>query len=157
MKINSSIQFKAAFLTFVFLLNTLVGFACMIGMDMGFNTRHHEDQKVINSGRHTHKNGKHHDHAKHSHDQSSGDHHASKSQKDNCCKEQVDKITKADKLTQPGFNYSLLSSSFFLLPSTGYRIGESVTFPVNVPNTYFVRHCRPPIPDVRIAIQSFQI
>lgn len=157
MKISLSIQFKAAFLTFVFLLNTLVGFACAVGMDMEFNTKHHEDQKVVSSGKHTLKNGKHHAHAKHSHDQSPVDHHASKSQKDNCCKEQVDKITKADKLTQPGFDYSLLSSSFFLLPSTGYRIGESVTFPVNVSNNYFVRHCRPPIPDVRIAIQSFQI
>ncbi|WP_231424756.1 hypothetical protein [Pedobacter sp. Leaf250] len=157
MKISFSIQLKAAFLTFVFLLNTLVGFACAVGMDMGFNAKHHEDQKVVSSVKHTHKNGKHHDHTKHSHDQSIVDHHTSKSQKDNCCKEQVDKITKADKLTQPGFNYSLLSSSFFILPSTVYRIGDAVTFPVNVPNTYFVRHYRPPIPDVRIAIQSFQI
>lgn len=157
MKISLSIQFKAAFLTFVFLLNTIVGFACAVGMNMGFNAKHHEDQKVVSSEKHTHKNGKNHDHAKHSHDQNPGDHHASKSQKDNCCKEQVTKLTKADKLTQPGFNYSLLSSAFFLLPSTVYRIGETVTFPVNVPNTYFVRHYRPPIPDVRIAIQSFQI
>jgi hypothetical protein len=138
MKISLSIQSKAAFLTFVFLLNTLVGFACAVGMDVGFNARHH-------------------DHAKYSHHKSTETKHTSKSQKDNCCKEQVTKLSKADKLTQPRYNYSLLSSLFFLLPSTVYRIGETVTFPVNVPNNYFVRHCRAPIPDIRIAIQSFQI
>ncbi|CAM4205353.1 hypothetical protein [Pedobacter sp. Leaf176] len=157
MKSRSSIQFKAAFLTLVFLLNTVVGFACAVGTNMGFNNGHHQEQGRVHSSGHTRKHNQAHDHSKHSHDKSTGTDHASKSQKDNCCKEQVDKLTKADKLTQPGFNYNLLSSSFFLLPSAVYRIGEEVTFPVNVPNTYFVRHCRPPITDVRIAIQSFQI
>jgi hypothetical protein len=140
MKISSSIQFKAAFLTIVFLLNTVVGFACAIGMNMSFNKDHHQEH-----------------HAKHEHDEKAADHHSAKSSKDNCCKDQVSKITKADKLNQQKFNYSLLSPSFFLLPSTIYQLGKVVRFPANVPNTYFVRHCRPPIPDVRIAIQSFQI
>jgi hypothetical protein len=156
MKTCSSIQFKAAFLTLVFLLNTIVGFACAVGTDMDFNREHHKDHKTVHSSEHTHKNNKPHAHAEHQHDKSVTN-HASESSKDNCCKEEVAKLTKADKLYQPGFDYSLLSLSFFILPSAVYRIGSSGIFPVNVPNTYFVRHCRAPIPDVRIAIQSFQI
>lgn len=157
MKTSLSIQLKAAFLTVVFLLNTIVGFACAVGTDMGFNKQHHKEQKTVHSIEHNYENNKPHDHAKHDHDKSAADHHESKSSKDNCCKEEVAKLTKADKLYQPGFDYSLLSLSFFILPSTGYRVGNSSIFPVNIPNAYFVRHCRPPIPDVRIAIQSFQI
>ena len=157
MKTCSSIQYKAAFLTIVFLLNTIVGFACAVGTEMDFNREHHKEQKTVHSSEHTHKNNKPHDHAQHDHDKSVADHHEPKSSKDNCCKEEVAKLTKADKLYQPGFDYSLLSLSFFILPSTVYRIGNLGIYPVNIPNAYFVRHCRPPIPDVRIAIQSFQI
>lgn len=157
MKIDSSIQLKAAFLTLVFLLNTIVGFACVVGTGMGFNREHHKEQKTVYSGGHTHKSNKPHEHAEHELDKGSADHPVSKSSKDNCCKEEVAKLTKADKLIQPGFDYSLLSLSFFILPSTVYRIGNLGTFPINVPKARFVRQCHPPIPDVRIAIQSFQI
>lgn len=157
MKINSSIQFKAAFLIIVFLLNTVVGFACAVGMDMGLNKGHHQEQENVPSSKHAHNDSDHHHHDKHEHDEKATDHHAAKSSKDNCCKDQVTKITKTDKLNQAGFNYSLLAGSFFLLPANSYQIGNPGRFLANVPNTYFVRHCRPPIPDVRIAIQSFQI
>jgi hypothetical protein len=157
MKISSSMQFKAALLTFVFLLNIIVGFACAVGMDVDFNSEHHQEQETVHSSEHAHHDSDHHRHTKHEHDEKAADHHAAKSSKDNCCKDQVTKITKADKLNQAGFNYSLLAGSFFLLPAIGYQIGNPGTFPANVPNTYFVLHCRPPIPDVRIAIQSFQI
>jgi len=157
MKTRSSIQLKAAFLTFVFLLNTIVGFACAVGTDMDFNSAHHKEQKTVHLGEHTHKDNKPHDHAKHNHDEGAAAHHASKSPKDNCCKEEVTKLTKTDKLNQPGFDYSLLFLSFFILPSTAFRVGLLGTFPVNVPKVGFVRQCHPPITDVRIAIQSFQI
>lgn len=157
MKIRSSIQLKAAFLTLVFLMNTIVGFACAVGTDMDFNREHHQEQKTVPSSQHAHRNNKPHDHAKHEHGKSTADPHASKSQKDNCCKDEVAKLTKADKVYQPGFDYSLLSLSFFILPATIYRAGNAARFRVNTLNAYFLRHCRPPIPDVRIAIQSFQI
>ncbi|KAA8473883.1 hypothetical protein BDE36_1268 [Arcticibacter tournemirensis] len=172
MKACSSIRFKAALLTFVFLLNTIVGFACAVGTDMGFNSGHHIEQKAVHSSEHTdkhnkpHTHGKHthsrhahskHNHGKHKHDKDAANHHTSKSSKDNCCKDEVAKLTKADKLIQPGFDYSLLSLSTFILPSPVYGMGNSGILLVNVPNAYFVKHCRPPISDVRIAIQSFQI
>lgn len=157
MKTCSCIQFKAFFLTLVFFLNTIVGIACAVGTDIGYNREHNKEQKTVHSKEHTPQNNKSHDHAKHRHDKSATDRHASKNSKDNCCKEEVAKLTKADKLYQPGFDYSLLSLSFFILPYTVYRIGNTSIFSVNFPNAYFVRNCRPPIPDVRIAIQSFQI
>ena len=60
MKKNISIQVKAAFLLFVFALNTAVGFACSIGMDMGFNATHHKDGEA--SSIHVHADGKKHFH-----------------------------------------------------------------------------------------------
>lgn len=142
MKIRTSIQLKAAFLTFVFLLNTMVGFACAVGAERGFNDKHS----------HTHEEKHSHDNAAEGHDHSS-----SNDSNDNCCKDEVAKFTKADKIDLRAFDYSLFSLSFFILPITVYHIGELGSFPVNTPNRYFVRHCRSPIQDIRITIQSFQI
>ncbi|AOM78716.1 hypothetical protein [Pedobacter steynii] len=43
---NSGIQRKAAFLLIVFLLNTVVGFACSVGMEMGAVEHHHHSSKA---------------------------------------------------------------------------------------------------------------
>ena len=58
MKRNRSIQLKAAFLLLVFGLNTVVGFACSLGLDMGFNIPHHKEEASA-SPIHIHKAGKH--------------------------------------------------------------------------------------------------
>ena len=58
-----SIQIKAAFLLIVFVTNTIVGFACSMGLDMGFNSKHHSErgaEEVV----HVHANGKKHVHQK---------------------------------------------------------------------------------------------
>lgn len=57
---SRSIQLKAAFLLVVFSLNTLVGFACAMGVDMGFNQPHHS--KEVKDRVHIHKDGKKHIH-----------------------------------------------------------------------------------------------
>lgn len=61
MKIKRSIQFKAAFLMIVFSLNTIIDFACAVGMDMRFNSTHH-DEMTIEASIHVHANGKSHNH-----------------------------------------------------------------------------------------------
>jgi len=131
MKNRTSIQFKAAFLTFIFLLNIMVGFACAMGADQG----------------------------NHAHDKAADGHHhsSSKESKDNCCQDEVAKLTKSDKTDLRFFDYSLLSLSCFVLPVTAYPISGLRAFPISTSNGYFVRHCRSPIQDIRIAIQSFQI
>jgi len=155
MKSFTSIQSKAAFLTFVFLLNTIVGFACAIGTDMGIKTDHHQKSEI---SAHSHKHDDGHKHKHPEHKQAAADHHAAEKSKDNCCKEEVAKLTKADKLHQSSFDYSQLSLPSFILPTVVHNFGRTTGIVlVNNSNSYFGRHCRPPIADVRIAIQSFQI
>ncbi|MGY3053103.1 hypothetical protein ACVWYG_001300 [Pedobacter sp. UYEF25] len=157
MKLRPFIQFKATFLTIVFLLNTVVGFACAVGVSMSVDKGHHPDQNASHSIEHGHEKKKCQHHGNDKHAEGVANHHTSKNLKDNCCKDEVVKLVKANTLHQPGFDYSLLSLSFFILPSNVYHVQNSTVFPVNTPNAYIIRHCRLPIPDVRIAIQSFQI
>lgn len=146
MKIQRSIMLKAVFLIIVFFLNTVVGFACAIGADMGFNGMHHQEKP----GGHRHAGGqKEHHHA--------AVNQIAAHQKDNCCKDEVSKLTTADKEAQAVPAYSFQHSISAIFPAPVY-FQDSLSFiPANIPNTYFARHSRAPIPDVRIAIQSFQI
>ncbi|SIO50913.1 hypothetical protein [Chitinophaga niabensis] len=45
MKLSRTIQLKAVFLLAVFTLNTMVGFACAVGLDLGFNSKHHHHEE----------------------------------------------------------------------------------------------------------------
>ncbi|MBA2248807.1 MAG: hypothetical protein H0W12_01290 [Chitinophagaceae bacterium] len=151
---RSSIQVKAAFLMIVFSLNTIIGFACAVGMDMGFNTHHHDEEEKeitthIHSGgiKHEHHNetGKHHDEA--------GNH--KEKGKDDCCHDKVIKIIQVDKAVPQSL--SAINPVFFtIFISSFYNIDllyNSRTTSIK----YFVRSHHPPIPDIRLAIQSFQI
>lgn len=129
---------KAAFLIIVFFLNTVVGFACVLGADLGFNRIQHAE----NVPHHHEKTGAHHHNAGQKHD---------------CCKDEVTKLTTADKETRSAPSFSFQHSVLAILPTPIYIQDSLSSIAVNIPNTYFARHNRPPIPDVRIAIQSFQI
>ncbi len=154
---NKSIQFKAAFLLIVFSLNTIIGFACAVGLDMGFNSHHHE-QEVTETSVHVHSDGKQHQHyneVKDHHDETVNDHHPTNN-KDNCCNDEVMKFQQVDKaivssvtLLSPVFFTSFLASFYNIdILSSKNRTSDI---------KYFVRSHHPPIPDIRIAIQSFQI
>jgi hypothetical protein len=146
---NKSIQFKAAFLLIVFSLNTVIGFACAVGMNMGFNSHHHEESAIEATENHHHDKSHHHDEADVSHQKTNND-------KDNCCNDEVMKFQQVDKniatsfsLISPVFFTSFLASFYHIdLLSSNNRISTI---------KYFVRRHHPPIPDIRIAIQSFQI
>lgn len=142
-----SIRLKAALLILVFALNTVVGFACAIGIDMGFNaTHHHEEETEI----HVHADGSEHHHEKKEHK------HSDKDGKDDCCNDKVMKILQVDKAVPQASK--LLSPVFFTaFVALYYNINISYPSQINVSNKYFVRGHHPPIPDIRIAIQSFQI
>lgn len=150
-----SIQLKAAFLLIVFSLNTIIGFACAVGLDMGFNSHHHEEAtKAIV---HVHADGKKHVHnkeAKEHHHEKVKDHHKT-NDKDDCCNEPVTKIVQQDK--------AIASSRTITTPIyTGFIMGfysadALLSAGVDSHIRYFVRSHHPPIPDIRIAIQSFQI
>ncbi len=143
-----SIQLKTAFLLIIFSFNMMVGFACAVGVDMGFNTTHHHDEEATEV--HVHANGRkhHHEEAEHKHSHKDG--------KDDCCNDKVLKIAQADKAVPQ--TAKLLSPIFFtVFVATFYNI--NITYPSQVITStkYFVRGHHPPILDIRIAIQSFQI
>ncbi len=46
MKRNISIKLKAAFLIIVFGMNTVIGFVCAMGVNMGYNVHHHESEEM---------------------------------------------------------------------------------------------------------------
>jgi hypothetical protein len=147
---KKSIQLKAAFLLIVFSLNTVIGFACAVGLDMGFNSHHHEEE-ITDIPVHVHADGKKHQH----HDEAVTHQHSS-GEKDNCCNDEVMKFQQVDKaiassvtLISPVVFTSFLASFYNIdILSSNSRISDI---------KYFVRSHHPPIPDIRIAIQSFQI
>ncbi|MBB6498049.1 HYC_CC_PP family protein [Pedobacter cryoconitis] len=133
MKTYISIQLKATLLIVIFLLNTVVGFACTLGIDMKFNSKHHHSVSTIH------------------------DHHQTKETKNNCCKDEVSKLTKSDKQSEviSSFNFQPVHSA--IVPDFFYtQISLSSIF-VNTHTNYIARQCRAPVTDIRIAIQSFQI
>ena len=142
MKRNKSIQFKAAFLLIAFSLNSVVGFACAAGLDMGFNSNHHEESGMEVSGNHHH--------------EANTNCHQTNSHKDNCCNNGVVKFQQIDKNIETSF--SLIGPSFFTsFPASFYNIDILSSGNKSSGIYYLVRKHRPPIPDIRIAIQSFQI
>ena len=150
MKRNRSIQIKAAFLLIVFSMNTVIGFACAMGLDMGFNHKHHHDGDETTIQKTSHDKSCHHDEA-------DNDHHKSKDDKDNCCNDSVMKFAQVDKLLAQSSNFAVNPVFFTAFVSSYYNIGALLTSQVTKSIKYFVRSHHPPITDIRIAIQSFQI
>jgi len=157
-------QFRAALLLAVFGLNTVVGFACAIGVDMGFNSKHHHEEESTDAVVHIHSDGKKHIHhgkknthghnKSHQHNQDKT-HNDSKDGKDNCCNDQVLKFEQTDKSIPHSLS---IVHPLFLIACL------DVFYNVNLPSPglvkdikQFVRNYHPPIADIRIAIRSFQI
>jgi hypothetical protein len=151
------------FLLLVFSLNTVVGFACAISIDMGFNSSHHNEAKLPAPPAHKHDHGDapgHHDSHDKGHDQShhtdDAESHHSNGEEQNCCSDDVAKLLQQEKniahsltIDHPGY------ITLFIPPF--YYTGVSFHNQVQKHTRYFVRNYHPPIPDIRIAIQSFQI
>lgn len=156
MKINTSIQLKALFLFTVFALNTVVGFACAMGVDIGFNKSHyHEDKRAtVAPSAHTHADGKKHDH----HNKSTAHHHENKETngKGGCCNDAVVKFQNVDKALLQNVKASLDAPVFVTIISTFFGI-DLLKIAKTYPEKFNSRLFYPPPPDIRIAIQSFQI
>ena len=154
MKGNTSIQLKAALLLIVFSMNTVIGFACAMGVDMGFNATHHHDEEATETTVHVHDDGKKHEH----HDKAPKHQHNSKedSEKGGCCNDGVIKFQNLDKNLNANNNsaisvhiFSAIFNSFF---------GFDILTPEQVPvQKHIAQLFHPPPPDIRILIQSFQI
>jgi hypothetical protein len=149
----------------VFALNTVVGFACAVSVDMGFNTKHHHEEEGAEALVHIHKDGKQHVHQEkketHSYDKSHSHEEANNPQKPdgdkgNCCNDKVTSFQQLDKAVPETVN--IIHPVFFTAYiSTYYNIQLLPQANIIKDIKPFVRSYHPPIPDIRIAIQSFQI
>lgn len=149
MRILSNIQLKALLLLTVFSLSTIAGFACSIGVNMGYNKDHHGSTP----SQHEHNASQKADHPHESHD---ADHHTDSSETD-CCADGVIQISQTDKRTTtietslqpPVFLLTYLSFIQYCLPS--------VNTDDEVKNYKYLQRKRFSFPDICIAVQSFLI
>jgi hypothetical protein len=159
---NLSIKLKALFLLIVFATNTAVGFACAIGVDMGFNSPR-QNETVVPAEVHVHDDGK-----KHVHEDGINHQHGSEPSKQipvdginlltkddgGCCTNEVQEFQNLDK--NVSVNTSINVPVFVAILSTYFDIDFSTAFK-DFPVNYKARFFYPPPPDLRIAIQRFQI
>jgi hypothetical protein len=132
---------------------------------MSFNTSHHAEMEIPHSDGHSHDHGPGHTgghHDDHGSTSPESSHHAEATDshtggnEDDCCSDDIAKLLQEEKnivksltLDHPVFTY------FIFAPFS--HIGVSFHNSVNRDKKYFVRNYHPPISDIRIAIQSFQI
>lgn len=162
-RLNNKI--KAFILLLVFALNTVVSFACSVGL-VNFNKDHHDQ---ASSSPHSHDKPHSHDYAKphshegvssHNHTTKNAEHHNDKEDDEkNCCSDEVIKIAESDKtITKTGTIPQPLSVELFATIYT-FILGDhyaAISLVKSAPP--FVRSWHPTtISDLRIAIQSFQI
>ena len=171
---NLSIKLKALFLLVVFATNTAVGFACAIGVDMGFNSPHHKETEEP-AKVHIHDDGKKHVHEKepsevttHVHEDGINHQHDSEPAKQipvngsnlltkddsGCCTNEVQEFQNLDK--NVSVNTGINVPVFVAILSTYFDIDLSAALK-NFPVDYKAGFFYPPPPDIRIAIQRFQI
>ncbi len=175
MKRNTSIQFKAAFLLTVFSLNMVVGFACSLGLDMGFNTTTHHEEEAIQPPVHVHANGKKHEHQKPTakppvHVHADGKKHEHQQEpvkqdpqqekalpqkdKEGCCKDDVVNFQNLDK----NINIKTVINAPALIAVLSSFLGiEIFQVPGTEKQIYTARYLFPPPPNILISVQRFQI
>jgi hypothetical protein len=184
MNTSNSIKLKAAFLLTVFALNTVVGFACSVGLDMGFNNKHHQEEAVQNSPSHSNgytddaKASHHHEAATRSnHHETAGpsnhhqegvankhhaegalsNHHEKKTtEKDDCCNKNAVELQQVDKSLIHASNFLVKAPVFVAFLSAFLGMELATAKAVATSSKYLIPQYYPP-PDIRIAIQSFQI
>ena len=165
MKRNKTIQLKAIFLLIVFSLNTIIGFACAVGLDMGFNSKHHHDESISHNTKPHHHSGKSHHH----HHHNGSDSHTTKShhshneinksgspEKENCCNKDATQLSQADKLLGTVV-YSGIEMPVALIALHFLYLSHLSSFK---PEIKKIQEIRPYILNsrgIRVSIQSFQI
>jgi hypothetical protein len=154
MKGNISIQLKAAFLIIVFSMNTFIGFACAMGVDMGFNSKHHHDDEEEATEVLVHVDGKEHQHHD---DKETKHHHDSKeeSEKGGCCNDGVIKFQNLEKNLNQN-NTPIYTHVLATILSNFWSI-NIFNCTKDLPQQYKVSVFHPPPIDILIAIQRFQI
>ena len=162
MKKHKTIQLKATFLLLVFSLNTIIGFACAVGLDMGFNSKHHHGESIShNSKPHKHKGKSHHHHNKsHSHptksQHSNNGIQSGATEKENCCNKDATQLSQADKLLGTVV-YSGIEMPVAIIALHFLYLSHLSSFKPEIKKIQEVRPYVLNSRGIRVSIQSFQI
>lgn len=160
MKSTISIQIKVALLLIVFSLNTLIGFACAVGINMGFNSSDNHDEQATEINAETHADTKKDSHQKakkHNDEQDSKQKQKSNNCKGDCCNDKVIKFNDVDKSASHSLSPAINPVFFTTFIASFHSVSIFYTSFISTSIKYFVRSYHPPISDIRIAIQSFLI
>lgn len=175
MKQTWKIRLSAVFLLVTFSLNPIIGFACSMGLDLGYNSRHH----AHNNGEEHQHNGvdhppsildHHHDHEgnnSHSHQKQINSHQHSdgniscstftSSGDGNCCNDLVVDFQTFDKAISKSKNeirpLEIKLSSFLLPTVLSLNSNNRFTKPFRIPS----KNEDLPPPDLPVLIHSFLI
>ena len=156
MKRNICIQLKAAALLIVFSLNTILAFACAIGIYMGYNSKHHyhdEAEKTEATTMHEHACGKQHQHQhenKHQHDLKKN------TEKKDCCNDNAISFQKIDKALNGSLNTVNKVPAFVLLIND-FQTADTYKYAGIQTHQYLLPLFHPPPPDILVLIGRFQI
>lgn len=160
-------RFKALFLLVIFLLNTLVGFACAIQIEYKSqenkvkghahdHSSHAHDSASPADIAHNHGSHKHSDNHETAHKKPELNHSQSGSAEDSsCCQDEVSKFYSLDKIAPQSVK---IIAKPPVLDITGFYYTPLAVLPIKKGfDKYIDNRQRPPTNDIRIAIQSFQI
>lgn len=147
-------KIKASFLLVVFSLNTVAGFACSVGVDLGYNTNHNGHSK-----KHEHGHGQNLKKTGASHSHKSNGAFSVENPKGYCCSNYVSKFTLLDKsvattiyhLQDPPVFFKTFTSTFDSQAQNEPGVSSNSGFQV-VRRSCFLNNM-----DIRVAIQSFRI
>ena len=137
-------------------MSTLVSFACAIGVEMGYNEKHHQEKAVKALSHHHDNSHEHSDNKAHKHSKTV-DTPSEKKVADDCCKKEAKKFGQFDKIVSKvatDNNQQILLVAF-IQTFYSFDLLKSNDLVSVKRNLYRGHH--PPIPDRRIAIQSFLI
>ncbi|MBX9785444.1 MAG: hypothetical protein K2X48_19335 [Chitinophagaceae bacterium] len=149
-----SIQLKAALLLLVFSLNTIIGFACAVGIDMRVNTPHHDNQEATDI--HEPTDGVTHNHNRIAEKRQHEENKPQKKEKGGCCNDDVQKFQSLDKALNQNVKTVIDVPAFAVIISAFLGI-DILNSAKAYPPKYKARYFYPPPSDIRIAIQRFQI
>ena len=148
-------KLRALFLITVFSLSTVAGFACSIGIDLGYNSNHHEELKPACHS----EGGTHHSIQQDSFDKNSrGEIFSNRPGAKDCCTNEVTDFIKMEKSVAQG--QAELQSPVFVQAFASVFIfpADSPALTMAPRGFQFLRRGSPlHDTDIRIVIQSFQI
>ena len=157
MNIKASIRVKAAVLCIVFASNTILGFACAVGVDRALIKRIIHNAGIVEATESP--IGAHHADTRHHHNEVKKTPEKDctcDNEKDDCCNKKVVSFEHLDKtIAQPvtaNFVMPVFELPSFLSQITRIYSATSITV-----LNHIIRNLHPPPDDIRVSIRSFQI